>query len=373
MQQPITWNPSRIRRILENPIYAGINVTNRRKKTRNEKGNKSHTVNSVENWVFSNNLKIVRQDENFWNSTFEIVGYDIEPLITWEMYVEAQQIKEKNSKNVALREKTNYLLKDLLFCGKCGRAMNGSVNHRDPKHTYYYYRCNKRAYLDACNQDSVRCEVVDNYVMAVLSDSLILFMVDDIMREENGNINSIKEKYNEEIASIEKDINKCDTAILNLLEVIKSSSTIDIVKETLSTEISREQQKKARLETELTRLKIKAETECRTQADIDGFYEAWRNADFSKMSFDLRRSFFVKYIDKVVYYDPKHIDIYIKVNKTRRKLELTEDQQRKIEWKLEQNAKKKKSDKRVNKFVERLKSIGNTNFEWMWHFLYEPL
>lgn len=375
---PVAWNPSRIRRILDNPCYAGINVTNRRKKSLSANGNKtSHINNDPTDWIFSNNLKINRLDtENFWNSDFEILGYDIEPLIDWDLFVQAQKLRLENQKCEAVREKTNYLLKDLLYCGKCGRRMNGSVNHRDIKRTYYYYRCNRRNYLTDCDMESVHCSVVDNYVMAALSDSFILMMIDDIVQKENGKLDEIVAKYKEEQQAIKKEIEKCETAILNLVESIKLSSTLDMVKETLIEEINRETSKKERLEKDLTKLRLKSETEERTQADIDGFVTAWKNADFDKMSFDLRREFFVKYIDRVVYYSPTHIDIYVKINRTPQKLDFTKEQLEKIQYKLAKKAEKKQSSKIykvVNRFLERLKNADISRFEWMWHFVDEPL
>lgn len=377
MNIPITWNSSKITRILTNPVYTGINVTNRRKRTKSERGNKTSHVNAdPSTWVFSDKLKILRADEeNFWNSDFEVLGFDFEPIIEWDTFVEAQKLKAQNQKCEAVREKTNYLLKDLLYCGECGRRMNGAIHHRDPKNTYYYYRCNKRIYLDGCKMPNVWCSVVDNYVMAALSDSFIALMINDLLEQENSKINEELESYNKEIALIEKDIEKCNNSILNLIEMIKSSSTIDAVKETLSEEINREQSRKIRLENELRRVKLRVDTESRTKADVDGFVDAWRNADFSKMSFEMKREFFVKYIDRVVYYSPEHIDIYVKINRTTRKLNFTEDQLEKIKLKVgkQPNMPKRKIYNVVNKFLEKLGNLDTERFSWLWHFANEPL
>lgn len=376
MKQDICWNGSKIRRILENPVYAGINVTNRRKKCKSKNDSKtSHFNNDPHNWVFSNNLKINRIDEdNFWNSDFEILGYDVEPVISWDQFIKAQKIKDNNSKNEAVREKSNYLLKDLIYCGLCGRKMNGSVNHRDAKRTYYYYRCNKRNYLDLCEMKNVRCEIVDNYVMCALSDSFILMMIADLVDRENEEINKVLEKYSKEIEDKENEIALCENSINNLISLIKSTNTIDIVKDTLTEELNKETQRKQRLDTELKRIKERALLEEQTQADIDGFIDSWRKADFTKMSFDLRRSFFEKYIDKVVYFSPEHIDIYVKINKTSKKLDFTEEQKEKIKYKLntEKSAKRKIYNVK-NKFLEMVKNLENTMFSWAWCFVDEPL
>lgn len=377
MNVPISWNPSKIGRILTNPVYTGINVTNRRKKTKSERGNKtSHANADPHAWVFSDKLRILRLDEeNFWNSDFEVLGYDFEPIIEFETFVAAQKLKAQNQKCVAVREKTNYLLKDLLYCGECGRRMNGSIHHRDPKNTYYYYRCNKRIYLDGCKMESVWCSVVDNYVMTALSDSFIAIMINDLLELENSKINEELESYNKEIALIEKDIEKCNKSILNVIDMIKSKRLTDEVMETLSEEINREQSRKIRLENELTRAKLRLDTESRTRADVEGFIEAWKNADFSKMSFEMKREFFVKYLDRVVYYSPEHIDIYVKINRTTKKLDFTEDQKEKIKLKVgkQPNMPKRKIYHVVNKFLERLGNLDTERFSWMWHFLHESL
>lgn len=374
---PTAWNPSKVSRILTNPVYTGINVTNRRKKSKSERGNKTSHVNAdTHTWVFSDKLRILRLDEeNFWNSDFEVLGYDFEPIISWETFVAAQKLKAQNQKCKAVREKTNYLLKDLLYCGECGRRMNGSIHHRDPKNTYYYYRCNKRIYLDGCKMESVWCSVVDNYVMAALSDSFIMIMIADLLEEENNKVNEVLEDYNKEIALIEKDIEKCNNSILNLIEMVKSSSVIDLVKESLAEEINREQSRKIKLENELVKMKAKADVESRTKADSETFITAWKEADFSKMSFEMKREFFVKYIDRVVYYSPEHIDIYVKIDRTTRKLDFTDEQLEKIKWKVgkQGNMPKRKIYNVVNKFLEKLGNLDTERFAWMWHFIHEPL
>lgn len=211
--------------------------------------------------------------------------------------------------------------------------------------------------------------------MAALSDSFIAIMINDLLELENSKINEELESYNKEIALIEKDIEKCNNSILNIIDMIKSKRLTDEVMETLSEEINREQSRKIRLENELTRVKLRLDTESRTRADVEGFIDAWKNADFSKMSFEMKREFFVKYIDRVVYYSPDHIDIYVKINRTTKKLDFTEDQKEKIKLKVgkQPNMPKRKIYHVVNKFLERLENLDTERFSWMWHFLHESL
>ena len=200
-------------------------------------------------------------------------------------------------------------------------------------------------------------------------------MINDLLEQENSKIGEILEGYSKEISLVEKDLVKCENAINNIIEMIKSSDTIDIVKQTLSGELNKEQQRKIKLENELIKLKLKAETETRSQADIEVFTEAWKKADFSKMSFEMKRDFFLKYIDRVVYYSPEHIDIYVKIDKTTRKLDFTAEQLEKIKWKVgkQENMPKRKVYNVINKFLEKVKNLDTTRFDWMWHFINEPL
>lgn len=315
LEIPVSWNTSKIGRILENPAYIGINVTNRRKKTKSVNSLNTHKKQSEYDWVWSQNFRINYLDEEkFWNSDFEILDYDFEPIIDLETFVKAQKKRAEYNKWEPQREQHKYLLSGLLYCGKCGRRMNGKRNERDHKRTYYYYVCNKRI-MQNCDMESVRCEEIENYVLAVLADKLIMERVVNIIDDTDEEKNALKEKYERQKAVLEKQLQECDTAINGLMSVIKTNSLSAEMSVRLATDLTEEENKKRNIQEELDRLQIEHNIQSIATIDNMELYDKWMNMDFTDLSFENLRSFLEQWVERVVYYDRDHIDIYLKFDK----------------------------------------------------------
>ena len=354
---PVMWNASKIGRILENPAYIGVNVSNRRKKTKSVNSFDTHKKQEEYKWVWSNNLRINHRDtEMFWNSDFEILRYDFEPLIDLETFVKAQKKRREYNKWEPKREYTNYLLQGKVYCGKCGRRFNGKKNTRDEKRTYYYYVCNTKVSKtsETCDMESVRCDFLDTYVIAVLADKIIMNQVVSLVENIQKDKSEIDADFHRRSEEFKKQINDCDLAINNLFNFIRTATVLnDEITAKMQKDLNENQIRKQELQLALER----ARTEyllTRDTCDIDrlSLYEKWMNNDFSDISFDTMKEIIDTWVERIVYYDKDHIDIYLKFDKGN-KFE-TDDYFKEI---VQQRMKNLKRQKHKNDFVQSIKSV----------------
>ena len=318
---PVMWNASKIGRILENPAYIGINVTNRRERTKSVNSFKTHKKRTEYEWVWSNNFRINRLDlDMYWNSDFEILDYDFEPLIDLETFIKAQKKRAQYNRYEPHREHTDYLLQGKLYCGKCGRRFNGKKNTRDEKRTYYYYVCNTKfgKTADVCDMETIRCDYIEDYVIAALADKVIMTRVVSIvdnLEKDKAQIDAEYQKKNEEIR---KEIGDCELAINNLFSFIRTATILtDEITSRMQLDLNDLQKRKQELEQQAKELKTEYLLNRDTSSvDRVKLLEKWMNNDFTDISFDTMRAIIDEWVERVVYYSKDHIDIYLKFDRT---------------------------------------------------------
>ena len=354
---PVMWNDSKIGRILENPAYLGVNVTNRRKKTKSVNSFDTHKKQSEYEWVWSNNFRINRLDPDmFWDSEFEILDYDFAPLIDLETFVKAQKKRAQYNKWEPQREHTDYLLQGKLYCGKCGRRFNGKKNVRDAKRTYYYYVCNTKTAktVGVCDMESVRCEFIEDYVIAALADKVIMSRIVSIVENLEKDKSQIDAEYQKKDAEIKKEMADCDLAINNLFNFIRTATVLtEEITSRMQTDLNSLQQRKAELDREAKELKTEYLLN-RDTSDIDRMtlLDKWMNADFTDISFDTMRAIIDEWVERIVYYDKEHIDIYLKFDRTTKFGD--DDIYKKM---IEQRMKNLKRQRHRNDFVQMVKEV----------------
>jgi len=110
------WTGSGIKRILQNPVYAGANAYGRHSK---------------------GDTRLKPQSE--WT----VVPGAREPMVAPEAFRAVQEALEvgRNSRNNPVQN-SGYLLSGLVRCGLCGGPMCGSARQKSGK-VYRYYRCNR--------------------------------------------------------------------------------------------------------------------------------------------------------------------------------------------------------------------------------------
>jgi site-specific DNA recombinase len=141
----------------------------------------------------------------------------IPPIISRQLYEEAQRIMDKNKHAPAAN--VDYILTGKLFCGKCKSPMVGESGTSRTKDVYYYYTCSKRKREHTCDKKSVRKDfledsVVLNTVRYILTDEHIDIMADAVMAyQERERDSSAMQSLLKRKKEIEKSINNIISAI----------------------------------------------------------------------------------------------------------------------------------------------------------------
>ncbi len=173
---PITpWNQVAVQRILCNRVYIG------------------DTVQGVSEKISFKNKKTRRLPFDKWIITTNTH----EPIITNEDFEEVQKLRAKKRSNQGYNRSISHLLSNMLFCGKCGKAMYVRVRKDRP----IGYICSSYAKngCDACSSHYVTEEtivdVITKELLEMLSNSELIDSFctkyknnedDEIRRAENA-------------------------------------------------------------------------------------------------------------------------------------------------------------------------------------------
>ncbi|MFD0884120.1 recombinase family protein, partial [Streptosporangium algeriense] len=123
------WSKGAVRAILTNPRYTGRQVWNKQRK--------DEVLIDVHDVALGHMTKQRWNDADQWIWSEQITH---EPLVSLEEFQQAQEILAGRGKGPTThtphRTRRPYALRGVLFCGYCGRRMQGNWNHQHP-----YYRC----------------------------------------------------------------------------------------------------------------------------------------------------------------------------------------------------------------------------------------
>jgi site-specific DNA recombinase len=176
------------------------------------------TKNGALLWKQPTILSIIKNPAYKGKKRFRDNYYPIPPIISREKWDKAQkQLKA----NIALRGKNvehKYLLKHLVYCGKCGKPMN--VMNYDK--IIRYYRCSSARNGDNCHNPYFRIDALENLIWGLFELNTIFEKVESHLTGE-GNEGKLKELTVEKI-SLEGNL---------LREDEKLQRTIDLVVEGL--------------------------------------------------------------------------------------------------------------------------------------------
>ncbi len=149
-----------------------------------------------------------------WND-IAIENYNNCQVIPQELFAAVQgrlKIKRRvGSKSIT--NVSNYALSRKIYCGNCGRPMNGSSGTSHNKNTYYYYRCSSLHKCDMPNisRDALE-EVIADEIIKVLSDENVVrtiarLAIVTIKSEDDPELTNMQHRY----AQAKKELkNICD-------------------------------------------------------------------------------------------------------------------------------------------------------------------
>lgn len=143
----------------------------------------------------------------------------IEPIVDETTFNRVQRRLERVAKKH--HDNTDYLLSRKLFCGHCGRQMNGEKGRGRHGKYYYYYTCLGRKKYKDCQKATVRKDEIEGIVIekarGMLTDDVINKVVAMMMAEyaEKLKQDNPFSALRQQLSEIEKQIENGLNAVLN--------------------------------------------------------------------------------------------------------------------------------------------------------------
>ena len=277
-----TWTTTTIATILKNEVYIGNMVQGKHKS------------------VSYRSKKMMLTDESEWT----VVEGTHVPIISDEQFA---IIHERFARRTRISPgKTHvYPLSGLVSCGACGHRMNRVVSQG-----YARYRCMTRTYApDKCQCPSIKEEYLEELILQTLQ-SLIARLVDvkaviDAARQFKT-INGAKNEYMLALNKAKREQERLQDAQFHLYDDLQSG----LIPKTQYLQFQK------RYEAEITVQKVKIEQlnqclihlkEARQQDDeFVAFFQKYGN--IQKLDWDTVNQL----IQKVVFHDKQHVDIYFR-------------------------------------------------------------
>ncbi len=219
-----SWNKKKVLRVLKSKIYKGI-----------------LEISGEE--FYHENLRYISDEEWDWIQ---------------------RELSKRGEVKVRGQQKSKLLFIGLLKCGKCGASMTTMRGKG-----IYYYSCYNRLNNKTCDQQNLRADKVDEFLLNEIKKAFNDDVLNDLKQRLEKEVNKHLKQIEEERKSIEKALNKVNTKIENVVDAI-ADGIID--KEIAKLKIQSLKQEKKELEDRLHTLRhIKA---VKVEIDIEEIKQA---------------------------------------------------------------------------------------------------
>lgn len=145
-------------------------------------------------------------------------------IIPKETFQKTQEMMNKRKISPAANKaKELYLLSGLIFCGECNKPMQGNRRKSNNKPLYCSYRCSRRDEETQCENQEIRKEYIEEYVLSeleknILNDKAIPILVEKI----NLYLTKKSSSSGAEIVNATKELTDVNTQIDNIVNAISN-------------------------------------------------------------------------------------------------------------------------------------------------------
>ncbi len=222
----------------------------------------------------------------------------IPQIVDTETFYKVQEMLKYNQRAAAHKNaKTEYLLTEKLFCGKCGAMMVGVCGTSGTGNRHYYYSCNNQR-KKKCNKKLVRQEWIENlvleYVIKLLQNEELLEFIAkstyDYYMEQNT-----ETSYTESLQKALADVNK---SISNLVKAIEQG----IINKATKTRMDELDEQKSEIEAALAAAKLKQNLGL-TKEHILYFLKKFADMDYTDL--ECQKRMIKTFVNSVFVYDDK--------------------------------------------------------------------
>lgn len=145
-------------------------------------------------------------------------------IVTMEQWDAVQARLKENAKAPARgKAKVDYMLSGKLFCGHCGKPMNGDTGTSKTGAKHYYYNCYGRKVLKNCKKKQIQKDYIEYIVaqktMELLNPETIEYLADIIVAENEKELNK-----NSIVPALEDKLKETERAIHRLLKLVEKGA-----------------------------------------------------------------------------------------------------------------------------------------------------
>lgn len=222
----------------------------------------------------------------------------IPPIIDTDTFHKVQEMLKYNQRMAAHKNaKTDYILTEKLFCGKCGTMMVGVSGTSRHGIRHHYYACTKQK-KKSCSKKAVRQMWIENlvldYIIELLKDNELLEFIAENTYQYYLSRNT-ETAYTE---SLKKALLDTEKSISNLMRAIEQG----IFNESTKNRMDELEEQKEELKSALTASKLKMDLGLKKE-HIIYFLHQFTNMDYA--DHDCKKRLIKIFINSVFVYDDK--------------------------------------------------------------------
>lgn len=245
------WSPTAVKRILSNQIYLG------------------HLVQLRTTTVSYKNHKTIQKNADEW----AVIENNHEPIISQELWDKVREIEESVSTGKQTKKGVTMPLSGLGYCADCGTKMK--QHYSSGAKAPYGYVCGFHARFgkEHCTSHHINYTDLESIILQDIRRQIDFVMNDDKAREKY-----LAHKRGESVSrnnadrKRQKDIEKRIADLDKLIQKIYEDKVLGSLPEkTCADLLTKYQQEKDTLQTELDTLVQRAEADCQDEADVDEY------------------------------------------------------------------------------------------------------
>lgn len=262
------WSVILVRRLLANPVYRG-----------------DYTWNKYDH-----------RNKRKYRERAEWVTVAVPPIVSADVWHEAQAALARHSAHAARKTKRDYLLRGLLFCASCGYRLSGRAIHNTDK-TRRYYSCDtkrekQRAHQGPCSVKYVNADRAEAAVWSEVERQLLTDEVIELWLSQRRDRTQV-EGYERQLRILDERARKLRDERERLIDMYQSG---DLARTEFSERVEGVKRRQAAADQERAEVEARIAHERATApvaADWRAMSAQLRAALAEPLDFDLRRALLV--------------------------------------------------------------------------------
>ena len=227
----------------------------------------------------------------------------IPPIVSKDIFQQAQARRRINKARPAFKSQVNYLLSGKILCGHCGQAMGGhSVTPRKKMYSYYGCLTKDRVPLQNCPQKTIRKEDVEEAVLTKIKTEILtpqaFASIADKMRKKYA---AQKGSIDKDIALKQSQLTQAEAKRTNLYKLVEKGLDDDYT----FAKITTAKENIEILQAEIKALKNAKQSTLLSNSDIEKAFQLFNQKLIDMSDVDAKKLLIDLFLDKVIVTDQR--------------------------------------------------------------------